>query len=74
MPGGARQADVFYLLQNYVWGVPELFTKVCVCVSVLCVFLSPLQSPDFEIQRQMGVVQSGGIVQNETRAYDSNSG
>lgn len=29
---------------------------------------------DFEIQRQMGVVQSGGTVQNETRAYDSNSG
>ncbi|KAL7403605.1 hypothetical protein ABVT39_002853 [Epinephelus coioides] len=29
---------------------------------------------DYEIQRQIGVLQSGGTVQNETRAYDSKSG
>ncbi|KAM9769239.1 glutamyl-tRNA(Gln) amidotransferase subunit B, mitochondrial isoform 1-T2 [Menidia menidia] len=29
---------------------------------------------DFEIQRQIDVVQRGGTVQNETRAYDSKSG
>ncbi|MED6234762.1 hypothetical protein ATANTOWER_000155 [Ataeniobius toweri] len=29
---------------------------------------------DFEIQRQTDVVQRGGMVQNETRAYDSKSG
>ncbi|XP_015257750.1 PREDICTED: glutamyl-tRNA(Gln) amidotransferase subunit B, mitochondrial [Cyprinodon variegatus] len=29
---------------------------------------------DFEIQRQTDVVQRGGTVQNETRAYDSKSG
>nr|XP_046271379.1 glutamyl-tRNA(Gln) amidotransferase subunit B, mitochondrial [Scatophagus argus] len=29
---------------------------------------------DYEIQRQMGVLQRGGTVQNETRAYDSKSG
>ncbi|XP_062333799.1 glutamyl-tRNA(Gln) amidotransferase subunit B, mitochondrial [Osmerus eperlanus] len=29
---------------------------------------------DYEIQRQMGVLRSGGTVQNETRAFDSKSG
>nr|XP_033481109.1 glutamyl-tRNA(Gln) amidotransferase subunit B, mitochondrial [Epinephelus lanceolatus] len=29
---------------------------------------------DYEIQRQIGVLQRGGTVQNETRAYDSKSG
>ncbi|XP_058497147.1 glutamyl-tRNA(Gln) amidotransferase subunit B, mitochondrial [Solea solea] len=29
---------------------------------------------DFEIQRQIDVLQRGGVVQNETRAYDSKSG
>ncbi|XP_041838465.1 glutamyl-tRNA(Gln) amidotransferase subunit B, mitochondrial [Melanotaenia boesemani] len=29
---------------------------------------------DFEIQRQIDIVQRGGTVQNETRAYDSKSG
>ncbi|XP_071779505.1 glutamyl-tRNA(Gln) amidotransferase subunit B, mitochondrial [Centroberyx gerrardi] len=29
---------------------------------------------DYEIQRQTGVLQRGGTVQNETRAYDSKSG
>ncbi|XP_023262077.1 glutamyl-tRNA(Gln) amidotransferase subunit B, mitochondrial [Seriola lalandi dorsalis] len=29
---------------------------------------------DFEIQRQISVLQRGGTVQNETRAYDSKSG
>lgn len=29
---------------------------------------------DYEIQRQIGVLKSGGIVQNETRAFDSKSG
>ncbi|XP_056136751.1 glutamyl-tRNA(Gln) amidotransferase subunit B, mitochondrial [Lampris incognitus] len=29
---------------------------------------------DYEIQRQKGVLESGGTVQNETRAYDSKSG
>lgn len=30
--------------------------------------------PDFEIQRQIGVLQRGGLVLNETRTYDSKSG
>ncbi|KAJ8000651.1 hypothetical protein DPEC_G00182580 [Dallia pectoralis] len=29
---------------------------------------------DYEIQRQMGVVQSGGTVQNETRSFDGKTG
>ncbi|KAM4603716.1 glutamyl-tRNA(Gln) amidotransferase subunit B, mitochondrial isoform 1-T1 [Polymixia lowei] len=29
---------------------------------------------DYEIQRQIGVLERGGTVQNETRAYDSKSG
>lgn len=38
------------------------------------VFLFSLTSPDYEIQRQIDVLQRGGTVKNETRAYDSKSG
>lgn len=38
------------------------------------VFVLPLPSTDFEIQRQIDIVQGGGVVLKETRAYDSKSG
>lgn len=41
--------------------------------SVFVFMLSPI-SPDYEIQRQIDVLQRGGSVQNETRAYNSKSG
>eukprot|EP00063_Salmo_salar_P075612 XP_014050447.1 PREDICTED: glutamyl-tRNA(Gln) amidotransferase subunit B, mitochondrial-like [Salmo salar] len=42
---------------------------VCVCVCV-CV----CASTDYEIQRQMFVLESGGTVQNETRSFDGKTG
>lgn len=33
-----------------------------------------LPSTDFEIQRQIDILQRGGTVLKETRAYDSKSG
>lgn len=37
-------------------------------------YMFSLTSPDYEIQRQIDVLQRGGTVQNETRTYDSKSG
>lgn len=38
------------------------------------VFVLSFLSPDFEIQRQTDILQRGGAVLQETRAYDSKSG
>lgn len=38
------------------------------------VFVLSFLSTDFEIQRQIDILQRGGAVLKETRAYDSKSG
>lgn len=73
--------------QSETWGLPvhssrclgftaKLYLCVLVLLNKLCVFVHMLSliSPDYEIQRQIDVLQRGGTVQNETRAYDSKSG
>lgn len=39
-------ADVWYLLQNYIWSVLELFNKPCVFVHVLFPVISRLRDPE----------------------------
>lgn len=62
-------ADVWHLPQNYLCVFHCYWIKVCAYVHVVSYI-----PPDYEIQRQTSVLQRGGTVQNETRAYDSKLG
>lgn len=62
---------------GYGYGL-GVYCKMMFVLSVLLnqmfVFVLSLPSTDFEIQRQIDILQSGGAVLKETRAYDSKSG
>lgn len=52
----------------------EIVFVQSVLLSKMFVFVLPLPSTDFEIQRQIDILQRGGTVLKETRAYDSKLG
>lgn len=60
---------------GYGFGVYcEMMFVLSVLLNQMFVFVLSLPSADFEIQRQIDILQSGGAVLKETRAYDSKSG
>lgn len=64
------RADVWHFHQMILY----LFVLVQLDVMSVSVSIFSLYPPDYEITRQIDVLQRGGTVQNETRAYDSKSG
>lgn len=52
----------------------EIMFVQSVLLKKMFVFVLSFMSTDFEIQRQIDILQRGGAVLKETRAYDSKSG